>query len=70
MRRFLSRLNARRSMGWLLCRTDDRLLRDIGLTRFDLEQMLDQGKDSRIGPTADRGSTGAPPCVACSAPSS
>ncbi|NUB46124.1 hypothetical protein GEU84_017155 [Fertoebacter nigrum] len=68
----LSRLCAlwqrHQSLGPLLHRADDHLLRDIGLMRDDLEQLL-QGNDSRIGPDADCGSTGRPRCDACNDPS-
>lgn len=32
----------RRSMGWMLMRKDDRWLRDIGLTRNDLRNLLEE----------------------------
>ena len=65
--RLLCRLQARRSMGWLLTRHDDRLLRDIGLTRDDLEAMLSGADDSRVGPSAGRGSNSmaCSPCKSC-----
>lgn len=56
-----------RSMGHLRNRADDRLLRDIGITRDDLNALL-QGDDSRIAPRDDRGFTGARRCVARSRP--
>jgi len=37
--RFLALLDARRSTKFLLDRSDDRLLADIGLTRADIEAM-------------------------------
>ena len=33
----------RRSMGWMLQRADDRLLDDMGLTRDDLKQLIENG---------------------------
>ncbi|MGB3280837.1 MAG: DUF1127 domain-containing protein [Pseudorhodobacter sp.] len=36
----------RRSMRRLLLQKDDRMLRDIGLTRDDLHQLLDQWEES------------------------
>jgi uncharacterized protein YjiS (DUF1127 family) len=33
----------RRSMGWMLQRADDRLLDDMGLTRDDLKQLVENG---------------------------
>ena len=33
----------RRSMGWMLQRADDRLLDDMGLTRDDLTQLIENG---------------------------
>lgn len=43
--RWRDRIRARRAMGWLLRRPDDRLLRDIGLTRDDLRRMLDAWRE-------------------------
>lgn len=65
--RLLCRLQARRSMGWLLARHDDRLLRDIGLTRDDLEAMLSRGSNSRIGPSVQRRThpRACSPCKSC-----
>ncbi|MBZ4690838.1 MAG: hypothetical protein JG765_2089 [Cereibacter sp.] len=65
--RLLCRLQARRSMGWLLIRHDDRLLRDIGLTRDDLETMLSGAEDCRTGPSVEPGSStmACSPCKSC-----
>jgi uncharacterized protein YjiS (DUF1127 family) len=35
----------RQSMGWMLMRKDDKWLKDIGLTRNDLRNLLDEWKD-------------------------
>lgn len=35
-------LERRRSMAWMLRRKDDKWLDDIGLTRNDLEKLLDE----------------------------
>ncbi|WP_444667841.1 DUF1127 domain-containing protein [Cereibacter changlensis] len=65
--RLLCRLQARRSMGWLLTRHDDRLLRDIGLTRDDLETMLSGADDSRSGRSVEAGLSAMAclPCKSC-----
>lgn len=43
--RWRARQEARKSIGHLLKRRDDHLLNDIGLTRQDLREMLDQWED-------------------------
>jgi uncharacterized protein YjiS (DUF1127 family) len=49
VRGFLKRWRALRAqrcaMGWMLRRTDDRLLRDIGLTRNDVRHLLQKWDD-------------------------
>lgn len=41
--RLLSRFQIRRSMGWMIDRNDDHLLRDIGMTKDDLLTLMEQG---------------------------
>jgi uncharacterized protein YjiS (DUF1127 family) len=47
--KFLKRWHAlrrqRQSMGWMLRRKDDRWLNDIGLTRNDLRNLLEESDD-------------------------
>ena len=45
LKRWLTLRNQRRSMGWMLLRKDDRWLDDIGLTRNDLRQLLQERED-------------------------
>ena len=40
-----ARAARRRSMGRMLLEKDDRMLRDIGLTRDDLHRLLDQWEE-------------------------
>lgn len=43
--RLLSRFQIRQSMGWMANRTDDHLLRDIGMTKDDLLTLMERGCD-------------------------
>lgn len=44
IRNFRQRRMVQRSMGQMLRRADDRLLDDIGLTRHDLEALIDNAR--------------------------
>lgn len=48
--RLLSRFQMRRSMGWMVNRRDDYLLRDIGMTKDDLLTLIEQGCDDTSPP--------------------
>lgn len=45
----------RRSMGWMLQKPDDRMIRDIGFTRSELQRFLDGTGEA--SPPAPEGST-------------
>ncbi len=44
-KRWRSLQDRRRSMGWMLMRKDDHLLKDIGLTRNDLRILLEETEE-------------------------
>lgn len=53
--RLLSRFQMRRSMGWMIDRSDDHLLRDIGMTKDDLRTLIEQGCDDTSPPKTKSG---------------
>jgi hypothetical protein len=53
--RLLSRFQMRHSMGRMMYRDDDHLLRDIGMTKDDLLTLMEQGCDNASPPKTKSG---------------